>query len=106
MAMLDACCCGVSVVDNFKCMNPRQRALDILCLSDPHTKALQTRELFAASTAVAIDAQVRFEPPDTLPGRPALPAFLDGAGDGWEVETTPAPELPRGGIHRLTRRAT
>ena len=57
-------------------MNPRQRALDILCLSDPHTKALQTRELFTASTAVAIDAQAMFDPPDTLPGRPALPRLV------------------------------
>ena len=57
-------------------MNPRQRALDILCLSDPHTKALQTRELFAASAAASIDAQATFDPPDTLPGRPALPRLV------------------------------
>ena len=39
------------------------------------------------------------------PGRPALPAFLEGAVAAFEIETTAAPELPRGGIHRLRRRA-
>jgi predicted nicotinamide N-methyase len=39
------------------------------------------------------------------PGRPALPAFLDGAAADWEVETRRSEELPRGGIHRLRRRA-
>ena len=38
------------------------------------------------------------------PGRPALRAFLDGAEEGWGVEVTAAPELPRGGVHRLLRR--
>lgn len=39
------------------------------------------------------------------PGRPALPAFLESASAGWELETTAAPELPLGAIHRLRRRA-
>jgi len=39
------------------------------------------------------------------PGRPALPAFLEGAAAEWEVEPTKAPELPRGAIYRLSRRA-
>jgi predicted nicotinamide N-methyase len=38
------------------------------------------------------------------PGRPALPAFLDGAGAEWELEALEADELPRGAIHRLQRR--
>ena len=38
------------------------------------------------------------------PGRPALRAFLDGAEEGWRVEVAAAPELPRGGVHRLLRR--
>jgi predicted nicotinamide N-methyase len=39
------------------------------------------------------------------PGRPALPAFLEGAAPDWELETTAVPELPRGALHRLRRRA-
>jgi predicted nicotinamide N-methyase len=35
------------------------------------------------------------------PGRPALAAFLADAEAAWQVETTPAPELPRGAVHRL-----
>ena len=39
------------------------------------------------------------------PGRPALPAFLEGAAREWGVETSFAAELPRGALHRLRRRA-
>ena len=39
------------------------------------------------------------------PGRPALPAFLEGAGAEWEVETSSLAELPRGALHRLRHRA-
>jgi len=38
------------------------------------------------------------------PGRPALPAFLTGAALAWRVECCGAPELPRGGVHRLRAR--
>jgi len=38
------------------------------------------------------------------PGRPALPAFLEGADAEWEADLLAAAELPRGGIHRLRRR--
>ncbi len=38
------------------------------------------------------------------PGRPALPAFLAGAALAWRVECCEAPELPRGGVHRLRAR--
>ena len=38
------------------------------------------------------------------PGRPALRAFLDGAETDWRVEVAAAPELPRGGVHRLAAR--
>jgi predicted nicotinamide N-methyase len=38
------------------------------------------------------------------PGRPALPAFLDGAVEGWELDARDADELPRGAVHRLVRR--
>lgn len=35
------------------------------------------------------------------PGRPALPAFIEGAAAGWEIATTKAQELPHGAVHRL-----
>ena len=38
------------------------------------------------------------------PGRPALRAFLEAAASEWEIEALPAAELPRGAVHRLTRR--
>ena len=38
------------------------------------------------------------------PGRPALRAFLDGAGARWELTETSTEELPRGGVYRLCRR--
>ena len=39
------------------------------------------------------------------PGRPALPAFLEGAVVDWELETIRVTELPRGALYRLRRRA-
>jgi uncharacterized ferritin-like protein (DUF455 family) len=57
-------------------MNPRQRALEILCLSDPLAKACATREMFALLTPGDIDPEVIFDTPDTLPGRPALPRLV------------------------------
>jgi uncharacterized ferritin-like protein (DUF455 family) len=57
-------------------MNPRQLALSLLCLSDPIAKALQTRALFADLDPGKIDPDARFDAPDTLPGRPALPRLV------------------------------
>jgi uncharacterized ferritin-like protein (DUF455 family) len=57
-------------------MNPRARALAILCLSDPASKATQARALFAGLDLAAIDPTVQFDTPDTLPGRPALPRLV------------------------------
>ena len=57
-------------------MSPRQRALEILALSDPIAKAAQTRALCAGLDDHAIDPQPRLNPPDTLPGRPALPRLV------------------------------
>jgi len=57
-------------------MNPRQRALDLLCLCDPVAKALQTRALYAELDAQAIAPGERFEAPPLLPGRPALPRLV------------------------------
>jgi uncharacterized ferritin-like protein (DUF455 family) len=57
-------------------MNPRQRALEVLCLRDPVAKAAATRELFATLDPRAIDPAARIEPPPDLPGRPDRPRLL------------------------------
>jgi predicted nicotinamide N-methyase len=38
------------------------------------------------------------------PGRPALRAFLEGAGGGWKISRAEAAELPRGPVFRLLGR--
>jgi uncharacterized ferritin-like protein (DUF455 family) len=57
-------------------MNPRQRALDILGLTDPVAKAGQNRALFAQFDLATIDPAQTFATPDTLPGRPARPRLV------------------------------
>jgi predicted nicotinamide N-methyase len=57
--------------------------------------ALQLRELLPRLGGEALLAD---------PGRPALPGFLAAIEADWLVESTPAEELPRGGVYRLTRR--
>ena len=57
-------------------MNPRQRALVILCLCDPVAKAAQARALFAGLDESAIDPHSAFDTPGALPGRPALPLLV------------------------------
>ena len=57
-------------------MNPRQRALEVLCLADPAEKAAQTRALFDALTLDAIDPHAVFDAPPDLPGRPRLPRLV------------------------------
>jgi uncharacterized ferritin-like protein (DUF455 family) len=57
-------------------MNPRQRALEILCLSEPLAKAAQARQLFADIAVNDIDPETLFDAPATLPGRPALPRLV------------------------------
>ncbi|MES3016111.1 MAG: ferritin-like domain-containing protein [Pseudomonadota bacterium] len=61
-------------------MNPRRRALAVLCLSDPVAKAAQARALFDALVAdpddAAIDPAEQLADPGELPGRPALPRLL------------------------------
>ena len=54
----------------------RQRALELLCLSDPAQKATLTRELFASISQLNIDPTTRFIAPADLPGRPALPRLV------------------------------
>jgi uncharacterized ferritin-like protein (DUF455 family) len=57
-------------------MNPRQRALEVLCLRDPATKAAEARALFAGLDRHLIDAAPMFEAPDDLPGRPEKPPLV------------------------------
>jgi len=57
-------------------MSLRQRALQVLCLEDPGSKAAATRELFAQFDAQAIGADVSLGEPANLPGRPARPALV------------------------------
>ena len=55
-------------------MELRQRALDLLCLADPASKAEQTRVLFAAQPP--LDTQATLAEPAGLPGRPPLPRLV------------------------------
>ncbi|MEP6873094.1 MAG: ferritin-like domain-containing protein [Burkholderiales bacterium] len=57
-------------------INQRARALEILRLSDPVAKALQTRALFADLDLSAIGPEATFDTPDGLPGRPTLPRLV------------------------------
>ena len=57
-------------------MNPRQRALEVLCLRDPVTKAAEARALFAELDIRLVDPEPAFDPPDDLPGRPDKPQLL------------------------------
>ena len=57
-------------------MNPRRRALDLLCLPDPLEKARQTRTLADELDAAALDPDETFEAPPALPGRPDRPRLL------------------------------
>lgn len=56
--------------------SPRQRALELLCLTDPLEKAAQTRALFATLAVDAIDPAARLAPLDALPGRPERPHLV------------------------------
>jgi len=57
-------------------MNPRQRALEVLVLADPVTKAEQARQLFASLDTATIDTAAVYADPGNLPGRPERPALL------------------------------
>jgi len=57
-------------------MNPRLRALEVLCLADPADKAAQARTLFATLTPAAIDPQEPIACSAKLPGRPTRPRLV------------------------------
>ena len=66
-------------------MNPRLRALEVLCLTDPADKVRQTQALHAAVLAadatgpapIDLDVDTVHAEPNGLPGRPALPRLVD-----------------------------
>ena len=59
-------------------MSPRQRALDILALTDPKEKAAQARSLHTQCAGQDIDwsASALLQPAAPLPGRPERPALV------------------------------
>jgi uncharacterized ferritin-like protein (DUF455 family) len=59
-------------------MNPslRERALQLLCLTDPAQKATETRAFFEAMAQFNIDPTSQLLAPEDLPGRPALPRLV------------------------------
>jgi uncharacterized ferritin-like protein (DUF455 family) len=57
-------------------MNPRRRALEVLCLCDPARKVSETRALHASLDMSLIDPAESIEAPENLPGRPPLPKLL------------------------------
>ena len=60
-------------------MELRQRALELLAVVEPASKAEQTRALFAAVAGLEIDATVVIAEPPNLPGRPARPRLVTPA---------------------------
>ena len=58
-------------------MNPRQLALEVLCIEDPQAKAQQARLAAADFDAAALDTEACFdEPAGRVPGRPARPRLV------------------------------
>jgi uncharacterized ferritin-like protein (DUF455 family) len=57
-------------------MNPRLRALTILCMSDPLAKAAQARTLVGDFELASLDPSEQFAAPERIPGRPALPRLV------------------------------
>ncbi|MEO7152020.1 MAG: ferritin-like domain-containing protein [Burkholderiaceae bacterium] len=57
-------------------MNPRQLALEVLCITDPTAKAAAARQLQADFDPGALDTTARLQPAADLPGRPAQPVLV------------------------------
>jgi uncharacterized ferritin-like protein (DUF455 family) len=57
-------------------MSLRERALQLLCVADPATKAEQTRALFEQIDAFSIDSATQLAALPDLPGRPARPRLV------------------------------
>jgi predicted nicotinamide N-methyase len=71
---------------------------DLVLAADVLYERRNTEQLLALLPRLADDVLL------ADPGRPALPAFLEGAAREWESDLRPAAELSRGGIHRLRLR--
>lgn len=54
----------------------RERALQVLCLTDPAAKAAATRALFAALAEHPLDSAAALPEPADLPGRPLRPRLV------------------------------
>jgi len=54
----------------------RAAALEALCIADPATKALRTRELHADAASAPLDPAARLVEPPGLPGRPERPRLV------------------------------
>jgi uncharacterized ferritin-like protein (DUF455 family) len=74
-------------------MDLRQRALELLCLSEPAVKASSTRRSFSDPAALTIDPAAALPEPAGLPGRPARPLLVSPA------------HVPRRSLHTSQGRA-
>jgi uncharacterized ferritin-like protein (DUF455 family) len=74
-------------------MELRQRALEVLCLSESADKAAATRALWADLPVLSIDPAIHFDEPAGLPGRTARPRLV------------PADQVPRRSPFTLAGRA-
>ena len=74
-------------------MDLRRRALELLCLAVPATKAAATRALRGDQAALTIDADAALTEPTQLPGRPAQPRLVSPA------------HVPRRSLHTAQGRA-
>jgi uncharacterized ferritin-like protein (DUF455 family) len=71
-------------------MDLRQRALELLCLSDPATKTAATRALFAEQAAQPLDRDPVIAEPPALPGRPLRPRLVPHVSLARRSPFTPA----------------
>jgi uncharacterized ferritin-like protein (DUF455 family) len=74
-------------------MEPRQRALEVLCIADPAAKAMAARDLLLQAGDTPIDTARILEPAQPLPGRPPRPRLV------------PADQVPRRSPFTLEGRA-
>ncbi|QNN58338.1 ferritin-like domain-containing protein [Diaphorobacter ruginosibacter] len=72
-------------------MELRQRALQVLCLTDPEQKSAQTLDMYVHAAQFSIDAQAVLAPPPgiDLPGRPERPVLLKHTEVGRRSPATP-----------------
>ena len=71
-------------------MELRQRALELLCLTDPAEKAATTRSLWHDLPSLTLDTQAALAEPTALPGRPARPLWVPHVSLARRSPFTPA----------------